>query len=127
MDREVFANARELLWKKEKEIKYPLRDPKEARHLAKDIVKESGLRGDTRERYFLLLATSALLGKEQMYWNFKAKRRKHEDKESNNSSTKAGTSSKESSKERRSKDVRKEKSSKETSHRHHRKAKHRRR
>jgi hypothetical protein len=45
------------------------------------LVKEADLRDDPRRRYYELLATCALLGKESMYHHFK--RRKHGKKESN--------------------------------------------
>jgi len=46
------------------------------------IVKEAGLRDDPRRKYFELLATCALLGRESLYNHFKPRRKHGNKKES---------------------------------------------
>jgi hypothetical protein len=74
-DRGAFANGRVNLFALQKKLKYPVARDKASR-LAKELIKKSGLRHHINERYFYLLATCALIGRESLYNNFKP-RRKH--------------------------------------------------
>jgi len=75
--RESFRNGvKELLILQDKLKRPPERH--RVKGMVDSIVKHSGLRHDPRERYFQLLATCALLGRESMFNAFqpKPKRRK---------------------------------------------------
>jgi len=75
MSHDAFHTGLELLSSLQRKLEYP---PK--RHLIKDyvhkLIKEADLRDDSRRRYFELLATCALMGREPLHNSFKP-RRKH--------------------------------------------------
>ena len=75
MNREAFHEGIERLLSLQKKLQHPPKR-KHIHEFVRTIVKEANLREDSRRRYFELLATCALMGKESMYWNFKSKRRK---------------------------------------------------
>ena len=78
-DRDTFHNGIVNLLQVQKTLERPPKR-KEIPKLVDKIVKEEHLRHDIRERYFVLLATCALMGLEPMYNAYKP-RRKHAHKE----------------------------------------------
>jgi len=94
MNRDAFANGRELLIKLQSKLKYPPKR-KHIKHYVKLLVRRSGLRHDVRRRYFELLASCALLGKEPMYQFKHRRKRKHGHKEASKENHKGSKASKE--------------------------------
>ena len=71
-----YALALEALAQKQKELGRPPKIHNNVRIIVKNLIIRNGLRGDPRERYFRLLATCAIMGKETMYNAYKLKPRK---------------------------------------------------
>jgi hypothetical protein len=79
MSHDAFSNGREAVLLLQRKLKRPPKRSKIAA-LVHTIVKQVGLRHDVRRRYFELLATCALMGREPMYnaYQPKHKRRIHD-------------------------------------------------
>ena len=83
-ERNAFHNGIENLLTLQRKLKRPLKSFSDVHRHVHSLVKHSGLRHTSHERYFTLLATCALLGRESMYNQFepKPKRRKEHGNES---------------------------------------------
>jgi hypothetical protein len=75
-DRAAYRAGIESLLALQKKLKRPLKTFPEIHKHVHSLVKHSGLRHTSRERYFTLLATSALLGRESMYNQFQPKHKR---------------------------------------------------
>jgi hypothetical protein len=75
-DREAYRAGIENLLELQRKLKRPIKTFPEVHKRVTSLVKNSGLKHTSRERYFTLLATSALLGRESMYNGFEPKRKR---------------------------------------------------
>lgn len=75
-DRAAYHSGIESLLALQRKLKRPLKTFSEIHEHVQSLVKYSGLRHTSRERYFTLLATCALLGKESMYSAFESKKKR---------------------------------------------------
>lgn len=70
-----YAQALEQLAEKQKQLGRPPKIFRNVSIIVKNLITRNGLRGDPRERYFQLLATCAVLGKEPMYNSYESRKK----------------------------------------------------
>jgi hypothetical protein len=74
-DRSAFHDAKVELLSLQRKLKRPP-DRRKVNHYVHSLILHHGLRYSSVERYFRLLATSALLGRESMYYQFEPKHKR---------------------------------------------------
>lgn len=91
--RNSFRRGIERLLEVQRELGRPLLNSQRPKldKIVHAIVVEAELRDDPRRKYFTLLATCALMGRESMYCNFKSRRKHGHEKENQGKSKSSKT------------------------------------